>query len=266
MQLAANCIESIERVASVGTRPAHDLGPTARTDDAVGLRGRPLSAMTRLGEAVDNGFGTVLVADADERARSLVTDLLRRAGYTAVAARDGQEALDACRRERPALAVLDIGLSGLSGYEVCRRLKDEFGDALPVILVSASRTEPYDRAAGLLIGADDYVTKPFDRGELLARVRRCIVRAALIKQSATGQPDNPFGLSPRELEVLNLLAHGLTTARIAERLVISRKTVATHVQRILAKLGAHSRGEAVAIAYRAHMVQEVEADIMVEGL
>jgi DNA-binding NarL/FixJ family response regulator len=213
------------------------------------------------------GFGTVLVADADAKTRTLVADLLARAGYLAVLSKDGDEALAVGRSERPELAVLDVGLPGISGYEVCRALKDEFGERLQVILVSGSRTEPCDRAAGLLIGADDYVTKPFDPGELLAGVRRCIARAASIEESANERTDpNLFGLSPREQDVLALLGQGLGTAAIAERLVISMTTVSTHIQRILSKLGAHSRAEAIVIAYRAQLINDVEAHMMVESL
>jgi DNA-binding NarL/FixJ family response regulator len=208
----------------------------------------------------------VVIADGDADARTLVSDLLMRAGIPSIEAETSDEALAAVREARPALVLLDVGLQGLSGYEVCSRLKAEYGDGMPVILVSASRTEPSDRTAGLLIGADDYVTKPFDGGELLARVRRCIVRSSLIEQSASNRRENPFGLSPREIEVLGLLAEGLGTAGIAERLVISGKTVATHVQRILSKLGAHSRAEAIAIAYRANLIQGVEAHTVVESL
>jgi DNA-binding NarL/FixJ family response regulator len=206
---------------------------------------------------------SILVADHDASSRQLLAGMLRRAGYAAIEATTGIEALEAMADADPELVILDVGLPGLSGYEVCSTLKAEFGDGLPVILVSDSRTEPNDRTAGLLIGADDYVTKPFDSGELLARVRRCIVRSSLIEQNAAGRRENPFGLTPRELEVLGLLAEGLGTAAIVERLVISRKTVATHVQQILAKLGAHSRAEAVAIAYRAQLVEGVEAHMMV---
>ena len=187
--------------------------------------------------------------------------MLTWAGYRAVLSEHGEEALEVGRRERPVLALLDVGLPGISGYEVCHALKEEFGETMPVILVSSSRTKAHDTAAGLLIGADDYVTKPFDTGELLARMRRCIVRAALIEESATGQDrTNPFGLSPRELEVLTLLGEGLSTSAVADRLVISRKTVATHAQRILSKLGAHSRAEALAIAFRARLITGVVED------
>jgi DNA-binding NarL/FixJ family response regulator len=214
---------------------------------------------------VGSDRSTVVIADGDEEARRLVSDLLAGDGIPSVEAATGDEALAAVRQQRPALVIVDVGVPGLSGYEVCSRLKAEFGDGLPVILVSGSRTEPLDRTAGLLIGADDYVTKPFDGGELLARVRRCIVRASLIEQSSNGPRENPFGLSPREVEVLTLLAGGLGTRAIAECLFISRQTVATHVQRILAKLGAHSRAEAIAIAYRAQLVEGVEAHTIVSA-
>jgi len=208
-----------------------------------------------------NGLGTVLVADGDEGTRELVADLLTQAGYVAVVSERGEDALARGRDERPALALLDVDLPGISGYEVCHALRGEFGETLPVILLSGSRNKPHDRAAGLLIGADDYLAKPFDTRELLASVRRCLVRAALIEDSATRPARwNSFGLSPRELEVLMLLAEGLGTAAIAERLVISSKTVSTHAQRILAKLGAHSRGEAVAIAHRARLIENEDAD------
>jgi DNA-binding NarL/FixJ family response regulator len=207
-----------------------------------------------------NGLGTVLVADGDAKSRTLAADLLTRAGYLAVLSESGEEALAVGRSEGPVLALVDVDLTGISGYEVCRTLKDEFGEGLSVILVSGTRKEPNDRTAGLLIGADDYMVKPFDAGELRARVRRCIVRGALIEESASRPGrSNPFGLSPRELEVLTLLGEGVGTAVIADRLVISTKTVSTHIQRILSKLGVHSRAEAVSRAYRLALVEDVSA-------
>jgi DNA-binding response OmpR family regulator len=108
-----------------------------------------------VGRRLERGLDTVLVADADAAARGLVADLLARAGYLAVLSEDGDEALEVGRRERPELALLDVSLPGISGYEVCRELKDEFGERFPVILVSGSRTEPYDRAVGLFVGVEE---------------------------------------------------------------------------------------------------------------
>ena len=97
------------------------------------------------------------------------------------------------------------------------------------------------------------------KAEFLARIRRSIGRAALIRQTVVGATSVRMVLSPRELEVLALLGHGLDTGAIADRLVISRKTVATHVQRILSKLGVHSRTAAVARAHREGLTLDVGA-------
>jgi two-component system nitrate/nitrite response regulator NarL len=148
---------------------------------------------------------------------------------------------------RPRLIVLDVHLPEICGYEVCRELRDEFGAGLPVIFVSAERTEPSDRIAGLLVGADEYLAKPVASDEFLARVRVLLRRSGPAIASASA-------LTARELEILRLLADGLTTPDIARHLFISRKTVGTHIEHILAKLGVHSRTEAVALAYRDGLV------------
>ena len=189
---------------------------------------------------------TVFVVDDDENERQLVISLLERAGYETMGFETGEDALLAVATEPPALVILDVKLPGISGYEVCREFKDAFGRSLPVIFVSGIRVEPFDRAAGLLVGADDYVVKPFDPDEFLARVRKHLApRARVTEVLLTADV-----LTPRELEVLRLLADGLTQADIAERLVISPKTVATHIQHVLEKLGVHSRAQAVAAAHR----------------
>jgi DNA-binding NarL/FixJ family response regulator len=137
---------------------------------------------------------------------------------------------------------------------VCRELREQFGEQLPIIFISGARTDPSDRIAGLLLGADDYTTKPFEPEELLARVRRAVARSTSSEGKAVLEGTR---LTPREREVLTLLAHGLGSRAISERLHITPKTVSTHVQRILAKLDLHSRAEAVAFAYRQGLVEEV---------
>ncbi len=190
----------------------------------------------------------ILVVDDDPGIRALVGGLLGRVGYQVWEAADGAAAITAARRERPALVVLDVELPVVSGYEVYRDLRDRYGDSLPVLFLSGARTEPYDRAAGLMLGADDYVVKPFDPGEFLARVRR------LVTHPMPAVSDSGSNLTPREREVLALLAEGLEQTDIAKRLFISPKTVATHIQRILAKLGVRSRAQAVAMAHRDRLV------------
>lgn len=113
---------------------------------------------------------------------SEVCGVLEQAGYTTVEAATGHEALYVARQERPRLVVLEVCLSDVSGYEVCRELRDEFGENLPIIFMSGERIESIDRTAGLLIGGDDYLVKPIVADELLARVRR------LLSRSAQGQP------------------------------------------------------------------------------
>ena len=198
--------------------------------------------------------GPILIVDDDASSRELVRELLEGAGYSTLEAASGEEALVMAGDERPALAVLDIQLPGISGYEVCRQLKERFGERLPIVFVSGTRTEPHDRVAGLMIGADDYIVKPFAPDELVARVLRLVTRS-----NGEPRPNGDEGLAARlterEREVLALLAEGLTQDAIAAQLYISPKTVATHIQRILMKLDVHSRAEAVSLAYRLGIVQ-----------
>jgi DNA-binding NarL/FixJ family response regulator len=205
----------------------------------------------------------ILVVDDVANFRELVATLLRQAGHRVQEASSAQEALELADCEQPALVLLDVVLPEVSGYELCRTLRDRFGETLPIIFVSGTRTEPLDSVAGLLVGADDYIVKPFVPEELIARVRRAITRSAELN-SANGS--GGAGLTPREREVLGLLADGLSQTEIAQKLVISPKTVATHIQRILAKLDVHSRAEAVARAYRLGLVEDVTAHILIEAV
>jgi DNA-binding NarL/FixJ family response regulator len=187
---------------------------------------------------------TVLVVDDDAGFRAFVRSLLEDGGYRVVEASGAEGALNGITPE-PNLVVLDVAMSPTSGYEVCRVLRARRPD-LPILFVSGEQTEALDRVAGLTLGADDYLVKPFEPGELLARVQ-ALLRRMLPQRAATS-------LTRRELEVLLLLADGLRQREIADRLVISPKTVGTHIEHVLSKLGVHSRAEAVAAAYRRDLI------------
>ncbi len=176
----------------------------------------------------------------------LMSALLDRAGHTSAIAKTGEEALDITSHRRPLLVILDVHLPGLSGYAVCRMLRDRFGDDLSIMFVSGERIESFDRVAGLLLGADDYLAKPFAPGEFLVRADKLLRRATRPASKITSR------LTARELEVLNLLADGLGQKEIAQRLVISPKTVGTHIEHIMSKLGVRSRAQAIALLYREH--------------
>jgi DNA-binding response OmpR family regulator len=148
---------------------------------------------------MDGHASGVLIADPDEAARLTLARVLRTAGYQVLQAETGDEALALARTAMPAAVILEVPLPGLSGYEVCHALKSDPGGDVPVIFLSGHRTESYDRVAGLLLGADDYILKPYTAGELLARLTN------LIRRSRSRTVGVPRRLTKRELEVLELL-------------------------------------------------------------
>jgi DNA-binding NarL/FixJ family response regulator len=193
--------------------------------------------------------GTILIVDDDADFRAMVASVLEEAGYSTLEAGSEHAAMRAVADVKPSLALVDVNLDGVTGYAVLRDLRARFGEGLPVILISGTRVEPVDAASGLVFGADDYVVKPFDPGEFVARISRLLVRSAA-QRGTPGDSALRFDLTPRECQVLELLVDGCDQKQIARRLVISPKTVATHINRVLNKLGVHSRAQAVALAAR----------------
>jgi len=187
---------------------------------------------------------SVLVVDDDEPTRAFVADVLASVGIPARLASSGIEAMQLAADERPSAVLLDISMPGICGYEACYRLRELYGPSLPIVFVTGERVESYDRAAGLLLGADDYLLKPLSQDELLARVRTLIARAEVEAV--------PF--TPREREVINLLGEGLSGREIAERLVIAPSTAAKHIEHVVGKLGVRSRSQAIAKAYRLRLI------------
>jgi DNA-binding response OmpR family regulator len=126
--------------------------------------------------ATEGDRPVVLVADDDDDIRDLVAFRLDRAGYEVLRAGDGQEALDLAKEHRPDLAVLDVMMPKLTGYDVTRELRaDAATSRIPVILLTA-RVQEADVARGFEAGADDYVKKPFSPQELKARVQAVLGR------------------------------------------------------------------------------------------
>jgi two-component system, OmpR family, alkaline phosphatase synthesis response regulator PhoP len=117
---------------------------------------------------------TVLVVDDERQIAQIARDYLEHAGFTVVVAADGAKALDLARSRRPDLIVLDLALPVIDGLDVARLLRRE--SDVPIIMLTA-RVEESDRLAGLEIGADDYVTKPFSPRELVARVKAVLRRS-----------------------------------------------------------------------------------------
>jgi len=117
--------------------------------------------------------GTVLLIEDEQSIGSLIRAYLERDGFQALWVRSGEEGLAELGRHPVRLVVLDVGLPGVDGFEVCRRIRA--GSSLPIIMLTA-RDEEADRVAGLEVGADDYVSKPFSPRELMARVKAVLRR------------------------------------------------------------------------------------------
>jgi len=201
----------------------------------------------------------ILVVDDEAKIVRLVRSYLEQAGFTVVEANDGQTALIQARREKPDLVVLDLGLPGIDGIEVTRILRRERDT--PIIMLTA-RVEDTDRIVGLELGADDYVTKPFNPRELLARVRAVLRRAGgaplapemlragdLVLDLAGHQATldrRPLDLTPTEFDLLAVLmqnpGRAFTRLELLERVQGYayegyERTVDAHVKNLRAKLG-----------------------------
>ena len=119
----------------------------------------------------------VLVVDADPVYAEFVIGALRRAGLVGHHVASGENAVEVAATLEPAAVILDVILPGRTGYDICRELRQRYGEELPIVFVSGERREAADRVVGLLIGADDYLVKPVDAEELIARLRRLIAKS-----------------------------------------------------------------------------------------
>jgi DNA-binding NarL/FixJ family response regulator len=202
---------------------------------------------------------TVLVVDDDERFAAFLTTLLEGAGFRTVVATNADDALVAARADNVDAALVDVVLPGRGGYSLCHDLHKVDPD-LPVIFISGERADAMDRAAGIIMGGEDYLVKPVHPDELLARLRRLLERSRPPAEKSAA-----IDLSIREIQVLQLVAEGWTPGEVGQRLFIAPKTVSSHMQRIFAKLGVHTRAQAVALAYEAGLIRVQPRDDRVEA-
>jgi DNA-binding response OmpR family regulator len=208
----------------------------------------------------------ILIVEDDPDVATLVRHSLERAGHTVVdVVANGAEALHAVRRAPPDLLILDLALPGLDGFDVCRALRARPPTAALPIIVLTARTAEADRVAGLQLGADDYITKPFSLRELAARVEAVLRRARApagpassavyrgrllhvdFEAVAVAVGDRPVRLTRREFELLRALVESrprvVSRARLLERVWgdacdVDARSVDVHIGRLRAKLGA----------------------------
>ena len=209
----------------------------------------------------------ILIVDDDNNIAELISLYLVKECYDTLIVNDGESALDKIPEFRPDLMLLDIMLPGIDGYEVCRRVRTT--SELPIIMLSA-KGETFDKVLGLQLGADDYIEKPFDSKEMVARVkavlRRSVSKTSEVKETidsdidAVAYPDliinltnysvtykgNTIDMPPKELELLYFLASSpnrvFTREQLLDRIWCyeysgDTRTVDVHIKRIREKIG-----------------------------
>jgi len=204
---------------------------------------------------------TVVVVEDDPSIADLVDLYLREAGFRVLLAGSGERGLELVGQHDPVLVVLDIGLPGMDGFEVCRRIRT--ASDRPVLFLSA-RDGEIDRVLGLELGADDYVTKPFSPRELVARVRAILRRGEARNRSERNVIEvadgievdltrhearvrgEAVGLATREFDLLAYMARNLGIALTRQQLLDSvwgadwygdERTVDVHVRQLRKKMG-----------------------------
>lgn len=220
---------------------------------------------------------TILIADDDQGTRLAISDYLELSGYLVISAQNGQEALAMVEEFQPHLLVTDITMPQMDGYELVQRVRQKpMFRLLPVIFLTA-RTKTQERIRGYQLGCDAYLPKPFDLDELGAVTRNLLERAQLIQAAwisqsrtveslqesmeaaahiASGETSaTQLELTPRERDVLNLLAEGLSNAQIGDGLHLSPRTVEKYVSSLLRKTDTSNRAELVRFAVDHHLVK-----------
>lgn len=164
---------------------------------------------------------TILIVEDEPSLIFTLKDTLENEGFQTLIAENGQEALDIVEKTQPDLMILDVMLPGISGFDVCRKVREK-SMIFPIIILTA-RDQEIDKVTGLNIGADDYITKPFGVKELLARIQARLRRSEMtseknpdiikleevtidLKEAVVHRPDGDANLTTREVEVLRFLS------------------------------------------------------------
>src|SRR3954468_11905482 len=224
----------------------------------------------------------VVIAYGDTLARAGLRALLEAETDVAVVASvaDGEEALALARETHPDVVLIDIGLPGVDGVEVTRQLVADAGSPGTSVLILSASERDEEVFASLRAGASGFLLRETDPAELVDGVRAVAAGEAALSPSAlrrvvadlASQPDPGLPgpeqleeLTPREREVMTLVAAGLSNDQIAEHLVVTRATAKTHVSRALCKLQVNGRAQLVTLAYETGLVAPRQPETPVSG-
>lgn len=202
----------------------------------------------------------ILIIEDQTPMRRNVALMLQLEGYETCVAENGRAGIDVARQERPDLILCDVMMPELDGYAVIQALReDETFDNTPFIFLTA-KSDRADIRIGMNFGADDYLTKPVVRDDLLSAVQTRLARSDALKQrlaeKASFKPDydrldllqKAWGLTPREAEVLSWVAQGKSNSDVAAILEMSEKTAKQHLGTCFQKMGVESRNAATVAA------------------
>lgn len=206
----------------------------------------------------------ILIVDDDITLKTALIRYLQNRGYSVLEAGSGAEALSIFEENPADVIVSDVMMPGMDGLEFCRRLRStRSGQLVPFIFLS-SRKELDDRIQGHQMGADDYLIKPFDPKELVAKIESQLERSRRIHseivrlmqqqtpQLQVPEPSSnpaPLPLTPAEEKVFWEVIQGYTNKQIGDRLFVSPRTVQTHLSNILSKLNLESRSQLIRYAF-----------------
>lgn len=197
--------------------------------------------------------GTILVAEDENKIRNLIKVFLERDGYKVIETKSGLETINGIKKYLPDVIILDIIMPEMDGLEVCKEIrKDENCSGIPIIYLS----NIVDKKAvikGLEIGGDDYVTKPFDPNELVARVNAILRRYDRARQNETLQT-NIEELTYQETKILQLIGKGYTNKEIAKKLSLTEGTVKVYNNIIFQKLHVKNRTQAIVQASERNLI------------